>query len=70
MRFDRFLSPALCTICGEELCSNEPVYEVGNAYMCQDCLLEYLGCTEEDLSVLVAQSADIFVRTAYEVAVA
>lgn len=64
------IKPALCAVCGEELCGSEPVYEVGNAYMCEDCLIEFLGCTVEELPDLVARSADIRIRTAYEAAVA
>jgi len=64
------IKPALCIECGEELCGSEPVYEVGNAHMCEDCLIEFLGCTAEDLPDLVARSADIHIRTAYEAVVA
>lgn len=62
--------PAQCIECGEDLCGSEPVYQVGNYYMCKDCLCEFLGCSDEDLDDEIERSADIFVRTAYEAAIA
>ena len=62
--------PAQCVECGEELCGSEPVWQVGNSFMCKSCLIEFLGCNEEDFDDEVERAADIFERTAYEAAIA